>query len=220
MIETLITFIEETLIPLGGVGLFLASIIEEVVVPIPAAVVQLGAGYFLLPNEVTTDFAVTMIFSIIVPIALGVSIGSLAIYYLGYFTGKPLLERWGKYAGLSWRGVERRHDKFKSTQADATVLFFLRIAPLVPSAVISLSCGVIRMKLWKYLLYTFLGTMIRVAFLAMIGSQVGVFYRQYWTIIDRFEYVILMAVLVSFFIFMLYKLVWFRYQESPRRSIS
>ncbi|MEX0930144.1 MAG: VTT domain-containing protein [Candidatus Paceibacterota bacterium] len=216
MITSFITLIEETLLPLGAIGVFTASVLEEVLAPVPSALVQMGAGFiFLSPYEdVSLAFAGTLLGYVIIPASLGVALGSLVVYYIGYYAGKPTLERWGKYFGFTWHNVKQGHERFRRTQADATVLFFLRVAPIIPSVAISAVCGVIRMKLWRYLLYTFLGTMIRVAFLAMIGWQVGNLYREYYDIVDQFESVVLLVALTLFFLFVLYKLLRKRFSGS------
>ncbi|MEX1027567.1 MAG: DedA family protein [Candidatus Paceibacterota bacterium] len=216
MITALITFIEETLIPFGGIGVFAASLLEEVLAPIPSALVQMGAGFFFLTpfESVSVAFVTTALVQVIIPASLGVALGSLVVYYIGFYAGKPALQRWGAYFGLTWRDVERGHEKFRQTQADATVLFFLRVAPIVPSVAISAVCGVIRMNLWRYLLYSFLGTAIRVTFLAMIGWQVGQLYREYYGVIDHFESAVLLGSLILFFVFLLYKLVRRRYRRT------
>ena len=45
MIAETIVLIEKTLLPLGAFGIFVASLLEEVVAPIPSALVQLSAGF-------------------------------------------------------------------------------------------------------------------------------------------------------------------------------
>ena len=44
---------------------------------------------------------------IVLPAALGVTVGSLFVYAIAYFAGKPFLERWGKYLGISWEDLEK-----------------------------------------------------------------------------------------------------------------
>jgi membrane protein DedA with SNARE-associated domain len=46
-----------------------------------------------------------------VPEALGVTLGSFVTYSLGYFGGKPAIEKFGKYFGLSWNSVQKFHNK-------------------------------------------------------------------------------------------------------------
>ncbi len=38
--------------------------------------------------------------------SVAATLGSLAHYALGYYGGKPLIERFGKYLGISWEEIE------------------------------------------------------------------------------------------------------------------
>ena len=76
------------MIPLGAMGVFFAEIIEEVVVPIPSALVLFTSGFILLSGEVSYEFFKDLIFVITIPGALGLTLGSTVIYYLAYYGGK------------------------------------------------------------------------------------------------------------------------------------
>jgi hypothetical protein len=48
MLELFIHWIESIVIPYGGWGIFAASIVEEVIVPVPSTLVQMGGGFILM----------------------------------------------------------------------------------------------------------------------------------------------------------------------------
>lgn len=206
MINELVTVIQAQLIPLGGFGVFVASLIEEVIAPVPSVLVQMGAGFFLLPDTFSTVFVYDLAVVVVIPAALGVAIGSLFVYFLAYYAGKPLLERWSGWLGFRWEDVEHARARFKRAHADSAALFVLRTIPVVPSVAVSALCGFIRMRLWRYLLWTFLGTLIRAGALAVIGWQAGALYSRYAKQIGRYEEFVLIAGLVGALVFALWRL--------------
>ncbi|MDP2704999.1 MAG: VTT domain-containing protein [Patescibacteria group bacterium] len=206
MISSFVNFIQTVLLPLGAWGVFFATIIEEVIAPIPSAAVVLTAG-FLLPAHVgwSPAFFSDVFFIVVLPSALGVSIGSLFVYGLAYASGKPVIDRWGKWLGVSWQDIDTARNKFTSTYKDELTVLFLRAIPLVPSVAISALCGIMRMNVWKYLLVTFIGSFIRAFILALIGAQVGELYFTYAAHIDRLEKIILWFIVGAISLFILYR---------------
>ncbi|MEK9201703.1 MAG: VTT domain-containing protein, partial [Patescibacteria group bacterium] len=204
MIVSVITFMQTYLLPLGGWGVFFATIIEEVIAPIPSALVVLTAG-FLLPihGSWSVEFFSSLFSIVIIPSALGVAIGSLAVYGLAYVSGKPAIEKWGKWLGVSWQDIEKAQEKLKNTRKDEITILILRAIPIIPSVVISAFCGVTRMALWSYLTVSFIGAAIRAFILGLIGSKVGELYFVYAGYFEHFEKTVLagIALLVVVFIF-------------------
>lgn len=207
MIQSIVTIIQEVVLPLGAGGLFLASFLEEVIAPIPSAVVQTTAGFLFLEGSVDTAWLVTFVFVILIPIALGVALGSLFVYGIAYYAGKPALLKWGKWFGVSWEDVEKVQERFSETVLDDWGLFVLRSVPVIPSVAISAFCGLVRFSPKKYVLYTFLGTLVRTSILALVGWQVGELYIEYIDIIEKFEKGILWAVVVVVVAFVVYRVI-------------
>src|SRR3989344_5541475 len=138
MISNLVTFSENLFVTYGAWGVFFASIIEEVVAPIPSSLVMMGAGFSFLDGVPITVLSLgSLVVMVILPAALGVTVGSLFIYTIAYFAGKPFLKKYGKYVGVSWQSVEETESRFASRHADFLTLFVLRAVPIVPSVVIS-----------------------------------------------------------------------------------
>lgn len=207
MIESTIHFIQQFLLPYGAFGVFVASIIEEVAAPIPSALVLTSAGFFLIPNHAWSLHSLeVLLFTIAIPGALGVTIGSLLVYGIGYWSGKPVLERWGKILGISWADVGRVEEKFKNSHSDEVALFTVRAIPIIPSVVISTFCGLIRLPLREYLIFSFLGTIIRAFILAAIGWQVGAIYESIAQSISKAENFIIIGIAVFVIAYIGYRL--------------
>jgi len=208
MIESLVLFIETNLLPLGSTGIFIASVIEEVVAPIPSAIVMLGSGFFFLEGVFSIDFFKTLFIYISLPIALGATLGSIFIYALFALGSKPAIDKWGKWLGFSWNDVEKVKNKFENSFSDELIIFMLRVVPIIPNVAIAAFCGIIKYKFIKYIFVTFFGIFTRASILAFVGFKVGDFYREYASVIKEYEtyafvFIIILSVLT--FVFKLQK---------------
>ena len=208
MIEYFINLIEGILLPLGSVGVFSALFIQEIIVFIPSALVMLGAGFvFLSPLPFfSTAFFSAIFFKIVLPGTLGMTLGTLFLYGVFHYFGRPALERFGKYFGVSWEDMENLNKYLGKTYADDLVIFFLRAIPVFPNSSISAFCGLLRFPMWTYFWISFCGGFVRITIMALLGWGVGALYHEYVTLIDRIEnYILLgliflvMAILVFFF---------------------
>lgn len=201
MIDAAIRLIETLVVPLGGWGVFLATVIEEVIAPIPSPLVMMAAGFFFLSGDFSLALLRDLLFTVALPGAFGVAFGSLLVFGLVYVSGKPALTKWGKWFGLSWEDIEKIQKKFSQSRADELTIFLLRAVPAVPSVAIAAFCGLIRMKITSYLFVTFLGTLVRAFFLGLLGWKVGSLYYVYADTIKRFEDLTLLIILAGIGIF-------------------
>lgn len=191
-------YIQNVLIPLGAVGVFAASILEEVIAPIPSALILTVAGFFLVPDHAWTFSSVRdLLFLVTIPGALGITIGSLLVYGIGYVSGKPLLLRWGRYFGISWHEVEKMEKRFERGYSDELTLFLVRAVPIIPSVIISAFCGLIRLPWKEYVLFSFLGTIVRAFILGAIGWQAGGLYVRFAGLISQAENGIFAAAVIG-----------------------
>lgn len=209
MISELISYIQAIIIQYGAGGIFFATMLEEIIAPIPSPLVSLAGGFFLLPSDASWLLAVKDAFFIIaIPVAIGVSLGSAAVYALGYFGGKPMLEKWGKWLGLEWNDIEKAKQKFTLRKGDEVTLFGLRLLPIVPGVVLSGFCGIIRYRFFAFIILTFFGSLCRAWLLALIGWRVGELYQKYVTMLDHFEQYIFLVIICVLAITVV--IVWYR----------
>jgi membrane protein DedA with SNARE-associated domain len=205
MFEFVIKFIENILLPLGGWGVFLASILEEVVAPVPSAVVVATAGFVFLQGSFSWALVLKMFLVVVVPSAFGVAVGSLFVYYIAYYFGKPVLEKYGKWLALSWQDIEKLKSKFEKGIADDMAILLFRSLPIVPSVAVSAFCGLTRFNVKKYFIYTFIGTLFRSTILALVGWQTGNLYYKYSHIIAKIETSVLILIALGIIAFIIYK---------------
>lgn len=201
MIQGFVTYIETVLLPLGAWGVFLATLIEQVIAPIPSAFVQLGGGFFLVNTDSFWTAFPRILLVVSLPSATAVVIGSVLVYYLAYFIGKPFIDRWGRFLKVSWDDVVMLQEKFKDSKKDDLMLFIFRSVPAVPTVAVDILCGTVRYHLGKYVVITFVGTFIRATIFGIIGWRVGNVYVEYAEYIARVEKYLVIALVLALVVF-------------------
>ena len=206
MIDSIVVYIQSIISNYGALGVFGVTIIEEIITPIPSAIIPLMAGFFLLPS--TMSFAEILLRGILIialPVSIGISIGSTLVYILGFFGGKPAIEKSKKLTGINWQEIIKMEEKVTRGDRDEIALFIFRLIPIVPGFAISCFCGVVRYPFQKFIIITFFGSFVRAFILGIIGWQVGELYVNYADIISRFEKIIFLIILFLLSIFLAYR---------------
>lgn len=205
MIEQLVSFLQAHIIPIGAFGIFFASIIEEVIAPIPSAFVLLTGGFLFLSHQSGFHAFTILLFKIAIPAAFGITLGSLFIYWLTYTFGKPIIDRYGKWFGVRWEDIQRVEKWFEKGPRDDVFIFVVRAMPFIPSVAIGSFAGIMRLNLRTYILSSLAGTTLRAMILATVGWQMGNLYYKYADIISRFETDILYTIIFLVLVFVMYK---------------
>lgn len=172
----------------GSTAVFVVSAIEAVLVPIPTPPFVMGAGAFLVPPNATWGQAFApMLLKVAVPGAAGTAVGSLAVFWLCFWGGRKAIDRYGRYFGVSWDGVQKINGRLAG-QVEIAVLA-TRAVPIIPIAVVSAAAGILRMGTTSFLLWTFIGSVMRYLMLGYAGfltrnsyqlAQVHVGHWQRW----------------------------------------
>jgi len=208
-------YLQAYIIPLGAWGVFLASITEEIITPIPSALVMMTAGFIFLKGAFNLALVHKLIFVVVIPSAIGVTIGSYVIYAVGYFGGKPAIQKWGKYFGVSWESVEHFQEKKVIRRTENVALFLARALPFIPSTTIAFFCGFIRQPLMLYTAITFFGILVRSTILALLGWYAGEVYTLYAHAGSYLEAILFWIPLGAVIIFILYRRYAFKKQLIP-----
>lgn len=205
MIHFVIQMLENVVRPWGWFGVFLAEVIEEIIVPIPSAMILLGSGFIFLKGSVSWAFVGTLFFTVVIPATLGLTLGSLVIYGLAYKGGKPFLDKYGKWLGVGWSDVEYVTKKFETGVFDEWTMVLARVFPLIPSVLIAAFCGVTRMPYKKYIILTLIGAFFKSLLLSLVGWQVGELYIKYADVIGHIENTTLLLIIGSCIAFVVYR---------------
>jgi membrane protein DedA with SNARE-associated domain len=156
-------FVTATILQLGYGGIVLLMAVESACVPLPSEVIMPFSGYLVSTGDLR-------LWLVALAGAAGCVVGSLLAYALGFWGGRPLVEKYGKYVLISHHDLNLAERWFQR-YGDITI-FVGRLLPVVRTF-IALPAGVARMPLWRFNLYTFVGSFIWCWVLAWIGFKLG-----------------------------------------------
>jgi membrane protein DedA with SNARE-associated domain len=111
---------------------------------------------------------------VIVLAALGEVLGSSAGYAIGFFGGRPLVDRFGKYVLLTHKDLDRAEAWFE--RRGEPLVLFGRFIPLLRSFV-SFAAGLGEMAVGKFVAFTVIGCAIWCTALASTGYALGSSYN-------------------------------------------
>jgi len=192
----ILNWIMDSIRAYGPWSVFIGVIIESVIVPIPSPLIIMGAGFVLISPDLTFMEALApIILQIVLPGSIASTVGAYIGYGIGYFGGKPMIDRWKSFLGFSWSDVEAMERRFKDSGVKASI-FFLRALPIFPLSVISAAAGLLRLPIKQFSLWTFYGTIPRCLFL---GWGLGETYQSIAKGIDRMESIVSALLIIAIF---------------------
>jgi membrane protein DedA with SNARE-associated domain len=141
--------------------------IESACIPIPSEIIMPLAGWMLIKGQ-----SLTIAFNLLAGAfgALGCTIGSIIAYVVGAKGGRPFLNKYGKYILITPHDLDNA-DRWFQKNGDWAI-FVTRLIPLVRSF-ISLPAGIAKMRIGKFLIYTFVGSFIWCTVLSFAGYLLG-----------------------------------------------
>lgn len=159
----------------GYVGIFLLMALENIFPPMPSEIIM-GYGGVLVARE-------QMAF---VPLLVIGTLGTVAGNYFWYWLGrrwkepdlKRFIQKHGRWLTFEWSEFEQARQLFRRN--GDWIVFFLRFSPFLRT-IISLPAGLAKMKLWRFLLFTFLGSLIWNGALIWGGSKLSGVISRYET---------------------------------------
>ncbi|WP_097460448.1 DedA family protein [Mangrovitalea sediminis] len=180
LISLLAGFVIATISRMEYVGIALLMGIESACIPLPSEIIMPFSGYLVFQGKLT-------LWGVAVAGAVGCVIGSWIAYAIGAWGGRPLIERYGKYVLISHHDLDLA-DRWFQRHGDITI-FIGRLLPVIRTF-IAFPAGVARMAVWRFTLYTFIGSLIWCWGLAWIGLKLGENWDTLGTYFHRFDAVI------------------------------
>jgi len=147
-------------------GVFLAALIETIIPPIPTLAIFPTAG-FLASQQ---GLPLISVIPLIILGAIGATIGTTAIYLIALKLGRTILLRYLKFVKVSEKKLERVEIWFEKYGDKA--VFLGRMVPVMRE-MISVPAGLLRMKIPKFVLYSFAGSLIWAAGTILAGYYFG-----------------------------------------------
>lgn len=167
MIEHIANWIINIISSLGYPGIVLTMAIESALIPLPSEIIMPFSGF--LSSTGRFDLNLVALSG-----AVGNVIGSLIAYAIGYFGHERVIRRFirkfGKFILVSEKELDET-EKLLNKYKDLVVLVS-RVIPGIRT-VISLPCGFAKLPLPRFIVLTFLGSLIWSYFLAWIGFTLG-----------------------------------------------
>lgn len=147
----------------GYAAIVVGMAMESACLPVPSELIFAFAGYLVFLGRM--DFATAVVAGVV-----GGLLGSVVSYLAGYYGGRPLVEKYGRYVFLSEQHVSAAQRWFDRYGIKAT--FFARLLPVVRTF-ISLPAGFARVPFSKFVLYTILGSIPWTIALIYAGMLLG-----------------------------------------------
>lgn len=191
MVYDLLAFLSSFIINLisswGYAGVFVLMALESALIPIPSEIIMPFSGFLVWEEKFS--FMTVVFWG-----AFGNLIGSIAAYFVGFYGGRPLIEKYGKYILISREEIEGADRWFKKYGNFG--IFLSRMLPVVRTF-ISLPAGIARMPFWKFSLYTFLGSLPWAVVLTYAGVVMGESWKNLEVYFRKFDWLIIIIIIAA-----------------------
>ena len=157
--------------------------LESMIAPVPSEAVMPFVGFQVADGRWNLWLA-------ILSTSLGSILGSLLSYAIGFYGGKPLVVKVGRYLLLNQRDLERT-EKFFHRKGGVLTIFIARFVPVVRHF-ISIPAGMGRTPMLPFLAVTLLGATIWNTFLLYCGMKL----RDHWPTVQKYSHKIDIAIVV------------------------
>lgn len=200
MLETVAHWVIEFISALGYPGIIITMAIESALIPLPSEIIMPFSGYLVSTGRFNLHL-------VALAGAVGNVIGSLVAYGIGYWGHEKLVRRfirkWGRWVLVSEKELDDAERLLK--QYRDFVVFGSRILPGIRT-VISLPCGFAKLPIYRFIVLTFIGSLIWSYFLAYIGLVMGENWDTLGPYFHSLDAVIVVVLLVLAGVYIRYKL--------------
>jgi membrane protein DedA with SNARE-associated domain len=163
MSEKIIALLVAAITAGGYPAVILLMAIQSACIPIPSEVIMPLAGWALAHSQMDLIILATLA-------SLASNLGSIPAYWVGARGGRPMVERYGSYMLLSRHDLDRVDHFFEKFGSIAVLIG--RMLPIIRTF-IAFPAGVAKMNLFRFHLYTFIGSWPWCYALAWVGMKLG-----------------------------------------------
>ena len=157
------TFLIDLISNYGYFGMFLGMVLEAIIIIIPSELILATGGILASQNMFS-------LFGAFFTGLIGSVFCAIAIYLMGYFGGRPFIEKYGKYFFMKDKDIEKADDWFNKYGLLAA--FIGRNFPIIRTF-ISLPLGMTKVNFLKFVVYTTLGSIPWTFAFVYVGYQLG-----------------------------------------------
>lgn len=166
------SFFTGILIKYGYFGMFFSMVIEAIIIVIPSELI-LATGGILASKKIFSFWGAFFIG------LFGSVFCAIIIYIMGYFGGRPFVEKYGKYFFMKSEDIKKADAWF--SKYGMLAAFIGRNFPIVRTF-ISLPIGMTRQNFMKFVIYTTLGSIPWTFAFVFVGYKLG----QNWIILSNY----------------------------------
>lgn len=170
----------------GYAGVFVILCMEMIGIPFPAETTLTISGF----EWKSGAFAlVPLLFSA----SLGNVVGSTIAYFIGYFLGRPVILRFGRFVGITEARLNAAEEKFAKYRGSIVLFakFIAGIRILVPYL-----AGINRMPFLLFTLYNLVSAVAWAAFFIIVGRYVEVLWAHYHQFLRPYMWPVLGVLIV------------------------
>ncbi|MFZ2187163.1 MAG: VTT domain-containing protein [Candidatus Moraniibacteriota bacterium] len=202
---------------------FVGSFLEEVISPIPSALIMGTAGTLALIDGRTLEY----LFLLALIGNIGKTLGAWLYYFIGDKLENLLVKPVTKYLGIKHEDIENIGKRFTGHHwKDGGALFVLRLLPPFPTTPVSLAAGIIKMDLRVFLLATYAGNFFKDLVYLYVGYAGLARLHVLWRKIDRVKFGVDIMVAIAIVAFLLFLYIhrgrgkrWFVYCVHRARAL-
>ena len=147
-------------------GIFLAALLETIIPPIPTLAVFPTAGFLASQQGISLLGLIPMI----ILGGIGATIGTSVLYLIALKLGRAVLLRYLSYVKVNEKKLERVEIWFEKYGDKA--VFLGRMVPVMRE-MISVPAGLLKMRISKFVTYTFAGSCVWSAGTILAGYYFG-----------------------------------------------
>jgi len=185
-------FVTDLIANYGYFGMFLAMVLEAVIIIIPSELVLATGG--ILASRKIFSFPLAFLTGL-----LGSVFCAIAIYFMGYFGGKPFVQKYGRYFFMKSEDIEKSDSWFSKYGLFGALIG--RNFPIIRT-LISLPIGIMRLSFPKFLIYTTIGSIPWTFIFVYMGYALG----NNWIILKEFTtklklpiQILILLLIISYF---------------------
>lgn len=174
--------------------------LESALIPLPSEITMPFSGFLVQRGELILPLVILMG-------AFGNLLGSLIAYGIGYFLEETIvinmLHKYGKFFLITGEEYDKATGWFQK-YGDG-VVFFSRVLPGIRTF-ISLPAGICKVNLWRFSVYTLVGSLVWSTTLTLIGFYLGENWQRLERYFRQFELLIATLLVLAFLWYLNHKL--------------
>ncbi len=172
---------------LGYPGIIFLMALESACIPVPSEIIMPFSGYLVFSGQFS-------LWWVVICGTVGNLLGSIIAYFVGFYGGRALIEKYGKYIFISEHDLDLAQKWFEK-YGDFSI-FFSRMLPVVRTF-ISLPAGISRMPFWKFSFYTLAGSLPWSFGLAWAGVVMGENWSNLEFYFQKFDWLIITLIVLG-----------------------